>query len=113
MELPNHDELMQKRFGPALAGEYQSRHVEKFRGGDPEDPLAAPITEFATLKLKEGVTLDAFEGPLEKLNDIFRGCEGCYGVVWGECIEHPDTVICIVGWDSVEVCFLPEFWYQY
>lgn len=100
--IPDRDELVQTVLGPALAGKQEVRHVDNFTGGNPEDPLAAPVTEIVTARLKEGGSMDDLNENIQKLGEILRKAPSCHGVVWGRCIEHPDTPIGLLGWDSVE-----------
>jgi hypothetical protein len=109
MELPNYEELVQIGLGPVLAGKHEVRHVENFRGNS-EDILAAPVTEIVTIKLKEGISMDDLKDHLGKLSDVLRKSSGCHGVVWGECTEHRDTLINLLGWDDIEVQLFPASW---
>lgn len=74
MDLPNYDELAQKGLGLSLAG-----------------------------KQKEGISMDNFKEHMGKLNNVLRKSTECHGVVFGECIKHRDTLVNLLGWDSVEV----------
>lgn len=51
--------------------------------------------------------MDDLNENIQKLGDILRKAPSCHGVVWGRCIEHPDTPIGLLGWDSVEVGLFP------
>jgi len=73
--------------------------------GDLDAAISAPVTEIATFNLKEGSTLEAAKEKLMAFGDELRRT-GCYGLVWGDCVEYPNTLIAMLGWESVEVRFL-------
>jgi hypothetical protein len=113
MKHPNYNEVIQKGAAIVAGTEHEVRHVENFVGGNFEDPLAAPVTEIVTIKLKEGVSMDDLKEHVRKLDDVLRKSTGCHEVVLGECREHSDTLINLLGWDSVEVHVSPSFRCQY
>jgi hypothetical protein len=88
-----------------VAGRHEVRHVKNFVGGNFEAPLASPVTEIVSIKAKEGVSTNDLKEHVGKLDDVLRRSPGCHEVVLGECIEHRDTLINILGWHSVEVYF--------
>jgi hypothetical protein len=100
MATPNYKELALKALGPALAGAPDIQYVQHIVG-DLMAALAAPVTEVATFKLKEGVTVDALRGQIEILSSEFSAAS--VALAWGNCVEDPDTLVALVGWSSLDV----------
>ena len=105
MAQPGYKESAQKFFGPLVAGPVDVVHIQHLVG-DFNAALAAPVTEVARFKLKEGVTADALREQFGILNSELTTT---LAIALGDCVEHPDTLIALFGWPSVEVLsfFLP------
>jgi hypothetical protein len=102
--LPNHNEAVQKAFGPAVAGKLEGRHVQNLTG-ELGAAASAPVTEIAIFKLRAGGSMDKLRESIAELR--VGPSTGCLGIVSGDCVEHPDTYIAMLGWESVEVYFAP------
>jgi hypothetical protein len=103
MATPNYKEKGLKAFGPALAGAPEFQHVQHIVG-DFMAALAAPVTEVATFKLKEGGDLNALQEHIAAFSSALNAAS--HGFAWGSCVEDPNIFVALIGWPSVDV-FLP------
>jgi hypothetical protein len=106
MALPNYNAAVQKAFGPAVAGKPEVRHIQNLIG-EVDAAASAPVTEIATLTLKPGGSMDKLRESIAMLRE--NPSPGCLGIVSGDCAEQPDTLIALLGWESVEVYLPPLF----
>lgn len=104
--MPDYKESVQKAFGPAVAGAPDIRHIQHLVG-DFNAPFAAPVTEIATFKLKEGTTLDGLREQIGVLGGELSAAS--HAIAWGDCVEHPDTLVALLGWPSIDVLPPPHF----
>ena len=71
---------------------------------DPVPALNAPVTEVATIVLKDVAGREELEKTLEGMaTKLVAAASGVYGVAWGTLVEKEDTYIAVIGWESVEV----------
>jgi hypothetical protein len=100
MATPNYKELTQKAFGPAVAGAPEIRHVQHLVG-DFMAALAAPVTEVAAFKLKEGGDANALRDHISAFSSALSAASHAFA--WGSCVDDPDTLVAMIGWPSVDV----------
>jgi hypothetical protein len=65
--------------------------------------FSAPVTEFVTFTLKEGVTMDKLEPLVNQLKIGLVGTQKFYGSSWAPVIDKPNVYHGVLGWESVQV----------
>lgn len=99
MALPDYEESVQKFFGPLVSGPPEIVHIQNLVG-DFNAAFAAPVTEIATFKLKGDATMDVLR---EQIRALGSELGAALAFAWGDCVEHPDRLVALLGWPSVEV----------
>ncbi|KII84621.1 hypothetical protein PLICRDRAFT_179431 [Plicaturopsis crispa FD-325 SS-3] len=84
---------------PLFAGQFTSVIHAKFTT-DPTAALSAPTTEYLFTTPKEGSSKEALSEIFSKL--ALRDFPEVLGAADGPCIERDDTLVLVVGWESVE-----------
>ncbi|KAG2153121.1 uncharacterized protein EDB93DRAFT_1082595 [Suillus bovinus] len=69
---------------------------------DPSRIFSAPVTEFVTFTLKEGINMDALQPLVEQLQDKLQGTPEFYGSSWAPVVDKPNVVHGVLGWESVQ-----------
>ncbi|KAG0700113.1 hypothetical protein DFH29DRAFT_1056675 [Suillus ampliporus] len=64
--------------------------------------FSAPVTEFVTFTLKDGVTIDKLQPLVKKLQSELPGTPKFYGSSWAPVIDKPNVVHGVLGWESVK-----------
>ncbi|KAJ8586280.1 hypothetical protein M405DRAFT_823631 [Rhizopogon salebrosus TDB-379] len=64
--------------------------------------FSAPVTEFVTFTLKEGVTMDKLEPFVNQLQNGLIGTQKFYGSSWAPVIDKPNVYYGVLGWESVQ-----------
>lgn len=70
--------------------------------------LNAPVTEFAFLTIKEGVSPADVEEKVTRLSTLAKGwgrAKGNYGGSWGSVANDRSRIFIMLGWESFEVMF--------
>jgi len=70
-----------------------------------EGIFSAPVTEFVTFTLKEGVNMDKLKPLVEQLQAGLQGTPNSkfHGSSWALVIDKPNVYHGVLGWDSVQV----------
>jgi hypothetical protein len=102
MEREDYGQLLQD-LKPVASGPLEVQHVEFNK--DPTAVFTSPVAEFATLKVKPGISQEAFLLALEALAEAVVKAPACHSVVFGETREHRGVWVALLGWDSLEVGF--------
>ncbi|KAJ8586279.1 hypothetical protein M405DRAFT_883381 [Rhizopogon salebrosus TDB-379] len=61
--------------------------------------FSAPVTEFVTFTLKEGVTMDKLEPFVNQLQNGLIGTQKFYGSSWAPVIDKPNVYHGVLGWE--------------
>ncbi|KAG1765600.1 hypothetical protein EV702DRAFT_1151511 [Suillus placidus] len=69
---------------------------------DASQIFSAPVTEFVTFTLKEGVNMDALQPLVTQLQAKLQGTANFYGSSWAPVIDEPNVVHGVLGWESVQ-----------
>ncbi|KAG1885149.1 hypothetical protein F4604DRAFT_153779 [Suillus subluteus] len=64
--------------------------------------FSAPVTEFVTFTLKEGVSMDALQPLVTQLEVKLQGTPKFYGSSWASVNDKPNVVYGVLGWESVQ-----------
>jgi quinol monooxygenase YgiN len=64
--------------------------------------FSAPVTEFVTFTLKEGVSMDQLQPLVTQLEAQLEGTPNFYGSSWAPVNEKPNVIHGVLGWESVE-----------
>ncbi|KAG1872504.1 hypothetical protein DFJ58DRAFT_762013 [Suillus subalutaceus] len=64
--------------------------------------FSAPVTEFVTFTLKEGVSMDALQPLVAQLEEKLQGTPKFYGSSWASVNDKPNVVYGVLGWESVQ-----------
>lgn len=92
----------------AIGGETKYLRDVQFKE-DVSSALDAPVTEFATITLKEGANAAIVEDKLAKLITVAKGwgrARGNYGGSWGPVVDEDGKYFFTLGWESFEVWVL-------
>ncbi|KAG1801286.1 uncharacterized protein BJ212DRAFT_1398983 [Suillus subaureus] len=65
--------------------------------------FSAPVTEFVTFTLKEGVSMDKLQPLVTQLEVKLPGTPKFYGSSWAPVVDKPNIVHGVLGWESVQV----------
>lgn len=65
--------------------------------------FSAPVTEFVTFTLKEGVAMDQLEPLVKQLESKLPGTSMFYGSSWAPVMDNPNVYYGVLGWESVQV----------
>ncbi|KAG2033754.1 hypothetical protein BDR03DRAFT_902105 [Suillus americanus] len=64
--------------------------------------FSAPVTEFVTFTLKEGVSMDKLQPLVTQLEVKLQGTPKFYGSSWAPVNDKPNVVHGVLGWESVQ-----------
>ncbi|KAG1822776.1 uncharacterized protein BJ212DRAFT_826281 [Suillus subaureus] len=64
--------------------------------------FSAPVTEFVTFTLKEGVSMDKLQPLVTQLEVKLPGTPKFYGSSWAPVVDKPNVVHGVLGWESVQ-----------
>ncbi|KAG1822793.1 uncharacterized protein BJ212DRAFT_1330386 [Suillus subaureus] len=82
---------------------FASRPTHTFAGfSNTSQIFSAPVTEFVTFTLKEGVSMNALEPLVQQLQAKLQGTPKFYGSSWAPVVDKPNVVHGVLGWESVQ-----------
>ena len=97
------------KVGEALQAILDPHAINMFHcafNSEPYKALEAPVTEIATITLKNGADKDTLEELVEELSravSISPPESGAVSAAWGPSVEKDDVFFLIIGWTSVDV----------
>ncbi|KAG1801294.1 uncharacterized protein BJ212DRAFT_1398992 [Suillus subaureus] len=82
---------------------FASRPTHTFAGfSNTSQIFSAPVTEFVTFTLKEGVSMNALQPLVQQLQAKLQGTPKFYGSSWAPVVDKPNVVHGVLGWESVQ-----------
>ncbi|KAG1885147.1 hypothetical protein F4604DRAFT_1676545 [Suillus subluteus] len=82
---------------------FASRPIQTFAGfSNTSRVFSAPVTEFVTFSLKRGVSMNAFQPLIKRLQAKLQGTPKFYGSSCAPVIDKPNVVQGVLGWESVQ-----------
>ncbi|KAG2066460.1 hypothetical protein BDR04DRAFT_1106652, partial [Suillus decipiens] len=64
--------------------------------------FSAPVTEFVTFTLKEGISIDVLQPLVTQLEAELPGTPEFYGSSWAPVVDKPNIIHGVLGWESVQ-----------
>jgi hypothetical protein len=65
--------------------------------------FSAPVTEFVTFTLRNGVTMDKLKPLVTQLQNNLQGTPKFYGSSWAPVMDESNVYHGVLGWESVQV----------